>query len=645
MGTYANFYNSDNIDRVYNADSFSEWLRPFFKNGVFNGELQVVADTGMNVKVRTGNAYIDGKMKNFENETTLTLEKASANSKRIDSVVVRRNDTERDFSILVVKGSTSAPDPVRQEGIYDLVLAHITVEASATEIKQANITDTRMNADLCGWVVTNIDEIDFSQITSQWSDYIANFEAEQLQAFQTWFDTIKGQLGSDVAGSLQTQINNINTDVSGLQTDVSALQTKSFEGTSGTVETKGGYLHDMMIFGKSIQDGTPTPNNPIEIKSVVNPKVTVRGKNLLKPTLETTTLNGVTCTNNGNGTYTLNGTATSDADFILCNYSLKANTTYKLVGCPKGGSDSTYYLNPRGYEHDIGNGKVITRDLSTDWNNSMNIVIKSGVKVNNLLFKPMLTYDLNATYNDFEPYKEQSATLPYTLNAIPVSSGGNVTINGQQYIADYVDIERKKLVRKLQYRNISSLDKSKWEFRTDINSVNATKYKGFGGSFVTDCNAISNIMPRDTREVVNTFRMVNATYYLFQFNLDKTQFPTVEDWTNYLTNNDVYIIYELETPTEIDLTDEEVSQFKALKTYEPTTNIIASSDVLNPLVKCDYSLNKETNNIYDRLQENASDVSNITTRLNGLTFVALTQTEYDALSTKDDNTIYFITEG
>lgn len=221
MGTYANFYNSDNNDRVYNADSFSEWLRPFFKNGVFNGELQVVADTGMNVKVRTGNAYIDGKMKNFENETTLTLEKASANSTRIDSVVVRRNDTERDFSILVVKGSTSAPDPVRQEGIYDLVLAHITVEASATEIKQANITDTRMNADLCGWVVTNIDEIDFSQITSQWYDYIANFEAEQLQAFQTWFDTIKGQLGSDVAGSLQTQINNINSDISSLQSSVS----------------------------------------------------------------------------------------------------------------------------------------------------------------------------------------------------------------------------------------------------------------------------------------------------------------------------------------------------------------------------------------------------------------------------------------
>lgn len=34
--------------------------------------------------------------------------------------------------------------------------------------------------------------------------------------------------------------------------------------------------------------------------------------------------------------------------------------------------------------------------------------------------------------------KSQTVTLPYTLNAIPVSSGGNVTVDGQQYIADRV---------------------------------------------------------------------------------------------------------------------------------------------------------------------------------------------------------------
>lgn len=40
--------------------------------------------------------------------------------------------------------------------------------------------------------------------------------------------------------------------------------------------------------------------------------------------------------------------------------------------------------------------------------------------------------------DDYEPYTEQSVQLPYTLNAIPVASGGNVTIDGQQYVSDRV---------------------------------------------------------------------------------------------------------------------------------------------------------------------------------------------------------------
>ena len=56
MGAHANFYNSSNGDRVYDASSFEEWLKPFFKSGVFNGELQVTANNNMTVTVATGNA-------------------------------------------------------------------------------------------------------------------------------------------------------------------------------------------------------------------------------------------------------------------------------------------------------------------------------------------------------------------------------------------------------------------------------------------------------------------------------------------------------------------------------------------------------------------------------------------------------------
>lgn len=224
MGTYANFYNSDNGDRIYDAEAFAEWLKPFFKTGVFNNELQVVASSGMNVAVKSGNAYIEGKLKKFDNETVLTLEPASSTVDRIDAIVVRRNDTERDFTIQVIKGSTNAPQPIREGGIYDIVLAHISVPKATTQITTSLITDTRMNSDICGWVVSNVEEVDFNQITAQFSDYLARFEADNLQEFTDWFNLIKDQLTTDQAGALWAAIEGVNASIDQINTDVANLQ-------------------------------------------------------------------------------------------------------------------------------------------------------------------------------------------------------------------------------------------------------------------------------------------------------------------------------------------------------------------------------------------------------------------------------------
>lgn len=63
--------------------------------------------------------------------------------------------------------------------------------------------------------------------------------------------------------------------------------------------------------------------------------------------------------------------------------------------------------------------------------------------------------------------KAQSVTLnDITLNAIPVSSDGNVTINGQQYVADYVDVERGKFIRMVDPTKLdntqSIVNKTEW---------------------------------------------------------------------------------------------------------------------------------------------------------------------------------------
>nr|DAV56950.1 MAG TPA: hypothetical protein [Caudoviricetes sp.] len=94
----------------------------------------------------------------------------------------------------------------------------------------------------------------------------------------------------------------VNAETDSLKEDLSNKITKFYasnQGETHITDSDNGKIQDMMIYGKQSQDGTPTPENPVEIKSVVNPTVKVCGKNLLNATLQTTTVNGVTCTANG----------------------------------------------------------------------------------------------------------------------------------------------------------------------------------------------------------------------------------------------------------------------------------------------------------------------------------------------------------
>ena len=149
------------------------------------------------------------------------------------------------------------------------------------------------------------------------------------------------------------------------------------------------------------------------------------GKNLLNATLETTTLNGITCTNNGDGTYTIDtggSPATGNTIFTLSTFIFNANTKYKLIGCPSGGSNSTYRLDTAGINSDIGNGSDVqfTQDATYD----IRIDIASGTVCDNLIFKPMLTTNLSATYDDFVPYTGDGDTLTHDVAEIKNDLGG-----------------------------------------------------------------------------------------------------------------------------------------------------------------------------------------------------------------------------
>lgn len=384
------------------------------------------------------------------------------------------------------------------------------------------------------------------------------------------------------AGAVGEITNSLKEDISNKITKFYA----SNQGEAHITDSDNGKIQDMMIYGKSSQDGTPSPDNPVEIKSVVNPTVKVCGKNLLNPTLQTTTQNGVTCTNNGDGTYTLNGTATATGIFILHS---NIDFTGQMRLCGGTSLAPLQYSNSSNFAYeDKGAGMIIEHfDSVTYPNASFNILIKADNVYNNVLVKPMLTTDLTATYDDFEPYHEQTVTIPYTLNAIPVNSGGNVTIDGQQYIADYVDVERGKLVRMVDEADLGALD---WTYNNEkfespeifdnINSDNEACMCWFYISYDVSKGWAEKDM------VVSLYKP-----YKQVFIKDNSYNGNIVMFKQAMSGTMLY--YALAVPKEIDLTEEEIATLKALATYYPTTNISINSEQLDGYTIFNYPISMQ----------------------------------------------------
>jgi len=148
------FWNSQGGDRLYDADSFEKWIQKFITTGVFAGDLEVTAGTGMVVNMAPGYVNINGKIMLFEESTELAISMADGTSPRIDTVVIERNDNNREITAKIVTGTPAAEPtptaPVRTTTIYQLVVAQIYVAAGATSITDANITRKVDDNSVCG---------------------------------------------------------------------------------------------------------------------------------------------------------------------------------------------------------------------------------------------------------------------------------------------------------------------------------------------------------------------------------------------------------------------------------------------------------------------------------------------------------------
>lgn len=188
------------------------------------------------------------------------------------------------------------------------------------------------------------------------------------------------------------------------------------------------------------------PQTKIVTKEINNIKKNIT-VNLLKSTCNISSMYGITCTNNGDGTYTVKGTATSDV-MIELGAIKRINKQLKICGSPSGAGLNTYgiYFGDIIMDStaDVGNGVMY---YSTDGaGDFLFVFVKNGQTVNSAVFKPMVTTNVDATYDDFVPYTGDTgsvsgdvADIKTKIDGIEPGAEVNQNAYGEIRVVDRVD--------------------------------------------------------------------------------------------------------------------------------------------------------------------------------------------------------------
>ena len=298
-------------------------------------------------------------------------------------------------------------------------------------------------------------------------------------------------------------------------------------------------LCGLTVYGRSTQDGTPTPDAPVPIVSAGDGGsvvVKVTGKNRMPPNLEY-------------------------QEFVEC--FVKKNTPITLVFkgdlVSQGGNILFFDENNNQYWFGIDAGKAehhITYPVD---------VTKFQYLLSNMASENVcLTW--NASSPDYEPYREQLLTLPTPtgLPGIPVTSGGNYTDStGRQWVCDEVDLTRGVRVQR-------------------VNAVDLSTCKITGTTELAVTKRLSIMLPIRGRDY-KTEALCNKLRFFVSFTQDSPHFYV--DTANAQVfipigaknpeEGEYILFYALATPIETPLTPDEIAAYKALTTYGPDTVVQA----------------------------------------------------------------------
>lgn len=203
MAITSGFFNSLNGDRKYDARQMGEMFDGLIEDGVFmsiGDALKTVPSSGMTVAVGTGRAWFLHTWTKNGSDLLITVSEAESVLNRIDTIVLDVDNTEakRANDIFLVKGTPSSnpqrPSLVDTDDHKQIPLADILVPAGSSTLTATNITNL-VGSDDCPYVTGPLSIIKNDDILAAWQE-----------EFDTWFDDVKGTLGSDTAGNLYNLI-------------------------------------------------------------------------------------------------------------------------------------------------------------------------------------------------------------------------------------------------------------------------------------------------------------------------------------------------------------------------------------------------------------------------------------------------------
>ncbi|MER2107565.1 MAG: glycosyl hydrolase family 28-related protein [Solibacillus sp.] len=225
MAVKSGFFNSDRGNMAFEAEFFAQYFSSLIANGVFpnpSNNLQVIAGTKMTTVVTAGKGWVNGYYVVNDGNFILKHDKADAMLKRIDYVVMRLNLLARKIEFVVKKGKLSkvpaTPALTRNTDYHELLLASVYVGNGVTQLTQANITDTRLNTNLCGIVHAAVDQIDTTTLFTQ---------------MQSWFDQFKIDANSNLNQFSQSFQADLNAWINLQHQEFASFKT-GFESTANT---------------------------------------------------------------------------------------------------------------------------------------------------------------------------------------------------------------------------------------------------------------------------------------------------------------------------------------------------------------------------------------------------------------------------